>query len=1088
MRVLPLIAVIGVVLVVVAVTVSLAPSTADHPASSDHPTSIPATVSATTVASTAAIGPASPAPTTAMTPDSMAASPGSRASNLKILIELLLRGTQTQEAGKDATCWTTVRLMDAHFAGRPISDDVAALKIEACKTLVYQLWRRASLAVAPGQQSLQAENIDAALPQELREATDLLNAAKPVSPDDPVRSVMNRDYQRVTENKRYIISLSMEAVLGAGLFTGRQVDILPLSLPAADHLASCATLVTTQFLSNCGIIAEQAGHGQVQAEDVQAAFATAVARLDIHGASAPADVPRPAYVDSDLLRYTRQMISNKISSLKAWNHRIWNGVTDPVENQRQYMNRFIATPFDADGFNELRLRLRKYADYVALGVEPMKRNMFSSYINAHPRDLDDPASSAVPRRDFADLPWTLNLLEDVFPRQMLTSGDVTVTLVPVPSMPGSMIEHGPEDLAQQEIRLLDFELDAVRDTTIHWSLMQDAWASPEARPADPFALEALADRMSELALLFARACDRAAKDVGAKVIDRRICDQVLHGYQFADPPRTVASWAADLPKLPALKAAAFKGIFLAPFIDASKGSGLPETPQVRRVDGLSLQDGSIISLVNFMGSGIAVGDIDGDGLPDLFLAGDGGNRLLRNLGNGHFQDITTAYGITDTKLDDVHQALFVDYDNDGHLDLFIVHSASPSRLFHQKPDGHFEDVTATCGIVTGEFAHDAVWFDYDNDGLLDCYVGHYGGSHPTLDGRNGGKNRLFHNLGNGHFEDVTDRSGMGSTCWTLALAACDFTHDGRQDVFVANDYGRNELYHNNGDGTFTEIGRQAGIDDRGSSMNASLIDVAGDGWFGVYVTQIDMFSKSIGFVFPTDADHINVNQRIIGSTFYLSGDKLYRNRHDGTFESVEERAFEPGDRGWAWSANFFDYANAGHQDCYVTNGWMNGTPAALQQHQFFIQDHGRYYLWDRGGAQSYRSNARSSVAADLLGDGRIDLVVNDYGAPPHLLLNTSRNANHWIKIRLRGVQANRQGIGALVHVTAGALSQWKAVSCGSNYLSQDDTTLTFGIGAADHIDGIDVLWPGNHPQHLPGPLPSDRLTVVTQGRGTTAGP
>jgi len=185
-----------------------------------------------------------PAPASGMTsPDSLPAASlrvsaqDARIANLKLLIELLLRGTQAQEAGKDATCWTTVRLMDAHFAGRPISDDVASVKIEACKTLVYQLWRRASLQGSAGRQSLQAEDIDAALPEELRESTELLNAAQPVSPVDPVHSVMDRDYQRITENRRYLIALAMEAVLGDGLFAGRQVDILPLSQPAAGQRA-----------------------------------------------------------------------------------------------------------------------------------------------------------------------------------------------------------------------------------------------------------------------------------------------------------------------------------------------------------------------------------------------------------------------------------------------------------------------------------------------------------------------------------------------------------------------------------------------------------------------------------------------------------------------------------------------------------------------------------------------------------------------------------------------------------------------------------------------------------------------------------
>jgi hypothetical protein len=348
---------------------------------------------------------------------------------------------------------------------------------------------------------------------------------------------------------------------------------------------------------------------------------------------------------------------------------------------------------------------------------------------------------------------------------------------------------------------------------------------------------------------------------------------------------------------------------------------------------------------------------------------------------------------------------------------------------------------------------------------------------------------LFHNGGNGKFEDVTARSGTGSTGWTLATTAIDVDHKGFLDLFVANDYGRSELFHNNGDGTFTECGRKARVDDRGSSMNATPVDITGDGWMGLYVTQIDMFSKSIGFVFPTDADHITVNERILKSTFYLSGNKLFANQQDGTFKSVESQLFEPGDRGWAWSANFFDYDNDGEEDCYMTNGWLDGTPAGRQAHQFFIRHDGRFFQWDRGGAQNYTSNARGCAAVDLTGRGHLDLVVSDFAAAPHLLINASTDANGWLKVKLHGVHANRQGIGAAVHVMRDdGKGLWKQVTCGSNYLSQDDTTLTFGLGSLDHAKLVEVRWPDGHLQTVTGPIPGRSVLEVVEQISATRSP
>jgi len=1017
---------------------------------------------------------ANPAPTDAATLGPTAVAPASRVDRLKIQIGLMVRAVQARDPGASDSTWSGDRREEARIAGRPISEDALVLEIEARKTLLYQLWRQASLH-AVGQQFLRPEDIDAGIAGMMGPAGERPPATPALAAPVPGLG----DLQSSPDDRRCLLSLAMEAVVGTGLFAGKQLDLLPWSLAAGDRLAAVAAFVTSPFLIDCGRFAAHAGHDQVQAEDVQSAFAAVIDRLGVSDASPPPAPTRPAEIDADLLFATRQLIGAAITSLQESQMRMRMSGDDPVEQQRWYLNRYLSIPCDAAGFAQLRQRLRMLADSVALGVAPLSPTVFSGAAIANPRALDDHAS-ALQRHAFADLPWTMQLLDEAVPSRIRSGSGMSMRLVPVPGIPLSRTGAGPEVLSPREIRLQDSDLEGVSNSGIGWSLIQEAWASPHAQPADPSALNVLDSRMSELALLILRACDGEAKERGERVIDRRLCDLVMDGFQIAAAQGPEPGWPLDPGKLSTLKAAAFRGIFLAPFLDAAKGSGFPETIQVPRADGADLRDGTVTSLVDVTGSGIAVGDVDGDGLPDLFLVGDGGNRLMRNLGNGRFQDVTQAYGITDTRLDDAHQALFVDYDNDGRLDLFIVHAHSPSRLFHQKPDGHFEDVSSTCGIVTGADAHDAVWFDYDNDGLLDCYVGSYGSSHPTLDGRNGGGNRLFHNLGNGRFEDVTQKSGMGSTGWTLAMAACDFSHDGRQDVFIANDYGRNELYHNNGDGTFTEIGHAAGVDDRGGSRCASLIDLDNDGWLGLFVSQIDLGPHGTACRFPVENRNLTVNQRILGATITATGPRFYRNRHDGTFAPSAHESFEPGGCGWAWSANFFDFANAGQDDCYMTNGWLDGTPAAGEPHQFFIANQGRYLLWNRGGAQSYRSNARGCIAADLLGDGRMDLVVNDYGGPPHLLLNTSRNGNHWIKIRLHGVHANRQGIGATVQVAAGQLGQWKAVSCGSNYLSQEDTTLTFGLGAHEHVDAIDVVWPGSHHQHLAGPIPVDQLTVVTE--------
>ncbi len=1008
------------------------------------------------------------------------------ADRLKRTLQTLQAETISQESGKDATCWTTVRMMDAHFTGRQVPDPIALLKIEACKTLVYDVWRSAS-ARTPANATLGGDDVVEPLPSALRDAVALMVAVDPQFGGDPVRSVMNRDYHRVTENKRYLHAIIAEAIEGVGLFEQRAVDLKPLSESGIRSLAAVATVITTDFLTACATSAQEREHRAIDDEDVRQAFAHVLATLGPtadaaaagpSSASAPVGAVRSErgpVADIELLADTRRAIAGKIAALRSWNAKVWSDATDPEQRQMELVNRMTKVGFDRESFAAIEAKLVHYVDYLARGVAPMQHNAFWTPVNG--QILHQPPPFAE-RRPYIDLAWAANALENLFPRSIAANGDVTIEIMGNPGVPVA-IRH-------ERMQLLDWELDALRDTTLHWSLIESAWKSSEARPADPFALELLADRMSELALLFIRTADEAAVRQLRPRITEKICNNMLMDVQFAVPPRENAAWAAAEIAGKSRVLATYPGHL---FTDASDASGLPAVAAVAREGfGAKGSEKRVVQAITLTGSGVAVGDFDGDGLPDLFLPGDGGNRLLRNLGGRRFEDVTAARGIADEGVLDAHHALFVDYDNDGRLDLFVVHSEKPSRLFHQEADGRFTDVTASCGIATGEAAHDAVFFDYDDDGLLDCYVGHYGVINPSLDGRNGGKNRLFHNLGGGRFADVTDRAGVGSTGWTLASAAIDVDHDGRMDLFVANDYGRCELFINQGDGTFVDRARSFGVDDRGSSMNASVVDLDDDGWMDLYITQIDMFSKSLGWVFPQADSQITINKRILASTFYISGNKLFHNDHGRRFVSVDERMVEPGDRGWSWSGNFLDVDNDGDEDMYLTNGWVADTPAANQANQFFVRDGGRFYLADASGPESYVGNSRGAAAADLTGSGRIDVIVNDYGARPRLLANACANDNHYVKVRLRGTRSNRFGIGAVVRLARdGGASSAKQVNCGANYLSQDETTLTFGLGASASAPELTVVWPGNHEQRVRGPLKAGAIIDVVEEDGAKAG-
>ncbi len=481
-----------------------------------------------------------------------------------------------------------------------------------------------------------------------------------------------------------------------------------------------------------------------------------------------------------------------------------------------------------------------------------------------------------------------------------------------------------------------------------------------------------------------------------------------------------------------------------------------------------------------MGAGTAVGDIDGDGDSDLFLAGVGLGRLYLNQLEGDTRrlvDATAAWGI-DADMTDSHHAMFFDHDGDGDLDLLVVRGRTPSLLYDNQ-GGRFVDVAATRGLATVRGAHVASAFDYDEDGDLDLYIGYYGSAAcnrgecegrnlPSVDGRNGSPNQLFR-LDGERYVEVGAAAGVADEGWTLASGTFDYDLDGDVDLYLANDFGANPLLRNDGDGRFTDVAPALGANDRGSGMNVSFADIDGNGAFDVFVANIDMFSKTIKIVFPQDESVVNLTDGILRSFQYLSGNKLYLNLPDGEggrrFEAQEGKWFEPGDRGWGWAGVFFDYENDGDEDIYLANGWIPGSPAADQRNQMFVFAEDTYWQGPVEAPESFEGNSRSVVAFDADQDGDLDLVVNNFGQAPRLLENIQRTRNTALRLRLRGRDRNTRAVGAVIEIRSGKTVQRRQITAGLAYLGQDDEVVHVGLGKAKAAD-VTVVWPdGSKTEH-----------------------
>ncbi|MBC8073428.1 MAG: CRTAC1 family protein, partial [Deltaproteobacteria bacterium] len=474
-----------------------------------------------------------------------------------------------------------------------------------------------------------------------------------------------------------------------------------------------------------------------------------------------------------------------------------------------------------------------------------------------------------------------------------------------------------------------------------------------------------------------------------------------------------------------------------------------------------------------MGAGLAVGDIDADGDSDLFFAGEGLGRLYLNDDTGGTRkllDVTAAWGVP-AELADSHHAMFLDQDGDGDLDLLVVRGRSPSLLLDNQ-DGKLVDVAEARGLATGVGAHVASAFDYDKDGDLDLYVGYYGSAAcnrgacggrnlPSVDGRNGSPNQLFRNDG-ARYTEVGVAAKVADEGWTLASSTFDYDRDGDLDLYLANDFGANPLLRNDGDGSFTDVAAQLGAADRGSGMNVSFTDLDGNGAFDVFVSNIDMFSKTIKVVFPRDESVVNLTDGILRSFQYLSGNKLYLNVVDAAgkrrFDAVEGRWFEPGDQGWGWAGTFFDYENDGDEDIYLANGWIPGSPATDQRNLMYVRDGETFYLAPTDAPEAFPGNSRATVAFDADGDGDLDLAVNNYAQPPRLLENVQHAGKGALRLRLRDTTANTRAVGAVIEVRTGTTVQRRQVTCGLGYLGQDDEVVHVGLGASRSAD-VTVTWP-----------------------------
>ncbi len=493
-------------------------------------------------------------------------------------------------------------------------------------------------------------------------------------------------------------------------------------------------------------------------------------------------------------------------------------------------------------------------------------------------------------------------------------------------------------------------------------------------------------------------------------------------------------------------------------------------------------------LIETMGGGGGFIDYDRDGLLDIYLvcysqtlqsnpATKLRDVLYRNNGDGTFTDVTERAGIANSMYG---MGMSVgDYDNNGFPDIYIT-GYGASRLYRNNGNGTFADVTARARVNNSRWGASAAFFDYDNDGFLDLYVSNYldfvpCGKYPCteiekrpyciIDKFKGASPVLYHNNRDGTFTDVTEKAGVRNEAGKgLGVVALDYDNDGRMDIFQANDAAPNFLFRNNGDGTFSEVALESevALDPAGRArggMGADAEDIDSNGFLDIFVAN---FSGETNALFRNDGDG-----RFTETTNEL-GLGLVSNPMSG------------------FGSRFFDYNNDGLVDLFVHNGHpFEGIEKVFsnvthREPPFLFENTGKGFrdvAAERGAALKKSYAGRGLVVGDIDNDGDSDLLLLNVGESPALLRNDGGNRNGWLGVKLFGTKSNRDAVGAKVFLTVNGVKKWKQLLGGTSYCAASDVRLLFGMGRSERVETLEVQWPSGHVTRLRDVKANQYLTI-----------
>lgn len=1012
----------------------------------------------------------------------------------------ILSSIQELEGKKEPKCFATASRLENFMFGTPLTDDARFEKNNLQTRWIEYIWKRASeIASKDRAKLIDREHIRVAILPFFKQSKDTEEnwiIRFNTQPSITIDKTDERQYGSIAYSLRAILSVQQKQLFNPSW------NALPLSQMAINELKQGLDLFTLSVLK----LSDQKARLENQYEISKDALVNSWARLSGQKLTT-LKTPKTTSLTKrkhNELKLLQSIIIQKLASYKEYNkisHQLF------IRNLQVYFarNRWPKDPEIAKKFKTLFTET-----LIAFAADLYKGAESEALSKGHDFVKDSDVNAFVKRF----IPHEINEYEDAL--------------------------FFPALNAKQRIEIESYDMDAFRDSGIHWVYLQHAIQDPKFKAflePDPFASELIVENIAQFGVLALRMTGIIGKNQGDKRIETEHFNLALKEIQKRITQNSIN--AKQNPKKKPLSILSVKNTTdKAPDNDVNKTFFSEHTSKSgikfmhRSSDWLNRllrsylkkdQSTGIITIPPaFGGSGVAAEDINNDGLSDVFILSGLGNKLYINKGKGKFKDITKSAGLEwKREKDDLpgepRQPIIADLNNDGHQDIVVTYVDDTHRVYKNLGNGKFTDVSSTSklggqNLVGGP----ATVFDYDNDGLLDIYITYFGdyihGVLPTLKRRNsnGLPNRLFKNMGNFQFKDVTEGSNLGHSGWAQAVTHTDLDNDGLQDLIVGNDFGINAYFKNMGDGTFKNITSEIGTDKPSYTMNIGLADLNDDLLPDVYISNIVTMNKDEKYVLPNASTEMKFNpeklahMRVVEANDLFLSQALGDNKVTYQLSKVVDRGYSS--TGWSWDADFFDHDNDGDEDLYVLNG-MNEfnlyssenpyytdpkenknmkvyIPADTKESNvFFVNDNGRFQNFSTQSGMNFLGNSRSATYLDFDLDGDLDVVVNNYhGAAVVYSNNAESRENQWLKIKLQGDPkkgVNRDAIGSKIIVTTDTGRRiWREIHGTIGYMSVHPKVQHFGLGKSTNAN-VEIIWPNGDKQQISG-ISSNQVHSIKQ--------